>query len=133
MLTFRGFELDFDIFDADCAEDYEAELQRVQAAIAESHPDESMAEGIRRTCGVVFAFFDRLFGEGFHKELFGERVNMQQCLEAYVEFNGLVREQRKSIGGLVQKYMPEAGAAPGSVAVPPNRAARRAAARKRSL
>lgn len=119
MLQFRGIDLDFDIYDADQAEVYEEALRRVQEKSSKAAPNEGLAAGIRRQCGAVFGFFDDLFGEGFHKEIFGDRVNLDTCLEAFKEFTGLVDGQKST---LQEKY--------GMGAAAPNRATRRAAARK---
>lgn len=118
MLEFRGMELDFDIFDADQAELYEDALRRVQEESAKSVPNEGLADGIRRQCGVVFDFFDDLFGEDFHRELFGGKTNLDTCLEAFKEFTSLVDGQKST---LREKY---------GMGVAPNRATRRAAARR---
>jgi len=120
MLEFRGQELDFDIFDADQAELYEDALRRVQAECSKGAPNEGLAAGIRRQCAVVFDFFDDLFGDRFHREIFGDKTNLDACLGAFKEFTSLVDSQKST---LREKYGMGAGAAP-------NRAARRAAARR---
>ena len=81
-MVFRNIEVDFDIYDADTAEVYEGAVQTVlESAVPKE--GESLADGIRRQCNTVFAFFDTLFGDGFHKELFGQRTNMMECLQAF--------------------------------------------------
>ena len=111
-MLFRDMELDFDIFDADTAELYEEAVKK---------PGETLAECIRRQCGAVFNFFDTLFGEDFHRELFGECTNLVECLEAFREFVGLVNAQRATLDTMIAEAKAEGAA--------PNRATRRAAAR----
>lgn len=121
-MKFRDMELDFDIYDADTAEVYESAVQTVlENAVAKE--GESLADGIRRQCNTVFAFFDTLFGDGFHKELFGERTNMMECLQAFKEFLGLVAKQREQLTALTAEIQSARTAAP-------NRAARRTAPRR---
>lgn len=116
MIEFRGMELDFDIYDADQAEIYEDALLRVKDEGTKKVPGEGLADAIRRQCGVVFDFFDDLFGDGFHREIFGERTNLAVCLDAFKEFTDLVELQKSA---LTQKV----------ASMTPNRATRRAAAK----
>lgn len=120
-MVFRNIEVDFDIYDADTAEVYESAVQTVlENAVAKE--GESLADGIRRQCNTVFAFFDTLLGDGFHKELFGQRTNMMECLQAFKEFVELVAKQREQLTALTAEIQSTHPAAP-------NRAARRAARR----
>lgn len=114
-MTFRGMDLDFDIYDADTAERYEAAVEAVSAASAVVE-GETLSTSIRRQCSVVFDFFDGLFGDGFHKELFGARTNLMECLDVFAEFMAAVDAQRQALTARVNKYTP-------------NRAARRANSR----
>lgn len=119
-MIFRDMELDFDIFDAEDAEIYEEAAKRAKEE-AVKKPGESLADCIRRQCGAVFNFFDTLFGPGFHRDLFGERTNLVECLEAFREFIGLVNDQRSALDTMIAEVKAEGAA--------PNRAMRRAAAR----
>lgn len=113
-MEFRGLELDFDIYDADQAEVYEAALERVVKDSGKKVPGETLAAGIRRQCKTVFGFFDDLFGEGTHREIFGDRANLRTCLEAFQEFTGQVNTQKEAMMAEFQRDLPG-----------PNRAARR--------
>lgn len=114
MMKFRDRELDFDLFDADTAEAYEEAVGRVREANTNPPKGETLSQTIRRQCGLVFDFFDDLFGEGFHKELFGERTNLMECVDAFAEFTAAVDVQKAQLNEKISKYTP-------------NRAARRAA------
>jgi len=113
-MVFRDLEIDFDIFDADTAEAYEEAVKRVEEGNKKA-PGDSLSVVIRRQCGLVFDFFDDLFGDGFHKQLFGERTNLTECLDAFEEFVHNVNAQRAVLENKVNTYAP-------------NRAARRAVA-----
>lgn len=101
-MKFRALELDFDVYDADNAEAFEAALKVVNEECAKTVQGEGMADGIRRQCKAVFSFFDSLFGEGFHKELFGDRTNLRDCLEAFKEFIDLTVSQKEDLPGLTR-------------------------------
>ena len=107
MMKFRGMELDFDIYDADTAELYEAAVDRFAAENAREVSGESLSEGIRRRCGTVFEFFDTLFGEGFHKELFGGKTNLGECIDVFAEFKDLVNGQAAAMAERAKKYAPD--------------------------
>jgi hypothetical protein len=119
-MTFHDLELEYDIFDADTAEAYEQAARQVGQDAAKV-AGEGLADNIRRQCKAVFTFFDTLFGEGFHRELFGERTNLMECLSAFREFTKLINEQRGALDALVAEVNEERAA--------PNRATRRAIAR----
>lgn len=119
-MNFRGIELDFDVFDAETADDYEKAVKEIQK-MAVKKPGDSLGDTIRKQCNSVFNFFDSLFGDGFHKEIFGEKTNLVECIEAFKEFNQIVNEQKKALEFTVQEISAQN--------VMPNRATRRAAAR----
>lgn len=118
-MLFRGLEIDFDIYDVQQAQEYEQALENVLAACEQHVPDEGLADGIRRQCNVVFDFFDDLFGEGFHTELFGDKTNLMTCLDAFQEFTDAVNEQKTALSTRLEQLAP-------------NHAARRMAPRKSS-
>lgn len=116
MMQFRDLELDFDIYDADQAEAYEAALRNVQEKSANKIPDEGLSDSIRRLCGIVFDFFDDVLGDGAHKEIFGDKTNLNTCMDAFQEFKEAVNGQKDAMMARIQQPSP-------------NRAARRAASR----
>lgn len=120
MMKFRDLELDFDLFDADTAEAYEEAVKYVQEVNRTKPAEETLSAAIRRQCNAVFNFFDDLFGDGFHKQLFGERTNLLECIDAFAEFTGAVTEQRNALKDRVPAVAPAA----------PNRATRRATAKQ---
>ncbi len=121
MMKFRDMEVDFDIFDADAAEDYESAVKQVRAESVVV-PGETLASAIRRQCGAVFAFFDAVLGEGAHKVIFSERTNLIECLEAFREFVMAVDERKAELNTMLAEVEAETAA----VTPAPNRAQRRA-------
>lgn len=98
-MVFKGFEIDFDIYDADTAESYENALKSIKAMTGKK-PGESNGDCIRRQCACVFNFFDALFGSGFHKQLFGDKTNLLECLTVFKEFNDAVKQQHTAVDAL---------------------------------
>lgn len=122
-MRFRDIELDFDIFDAGDADAYEAAVKNVQAA-AVTKPGEPLGDSIRRQCNAVFAFFDDLFGDGFHKDLFGGKTNLLECAGAFRDFTEDVTARKKELDTLLQR------ATDGNPPAAANTAIRRAAVRR---
>ncbi|MDD2956449.1 MAG: AP endonuclease [Oscillospiraceae bacterium] len=98
-MLFRNIELDFDVFDADTADLFEDALKTVKDT-SKKKPGESNGDCIRLQCNTVFDFFDALFGEGFHREIFGDRTNLLECISAFKDFNDLVKDQRTRLDAL---------------------------------
>ncbi len=105
-MKFRDMELDFDLFDAETAEAYEEAVKQVQQVSANRPKDEMLSATIRRQCGQIFDFFDDLFGEGFHRQLFGERTNLTECVDVFAEFAGEVDAQKGQLEDKISKYAP---------------------------
>lgn len=97
MLTVRGLEFEFDIFDEDCAIAYEEAVGVMQKASEQKGTSLGLVESLRQQCRAVFVFFDTLFGEGTHEELFGERVNLNDCLDAYTDLIDQVSAQKTAL------------------------------------
>lgn len=120
-MKFRDMEVEFDIFDADDADAYEEALQKVREEGSKKEDGETMGDVIRRQCDAVFNFFDDLFDDDFHKQLFGEKTNLVECIEAFRDFVKAVEGQKSQLVGLMAEVKADAPQ------VAPNRAARRAA------
>ncbi|MEG2096810.1 MAG: DUF6673 family protein [Pseudoflavonifractor sp.] len=118
-MIFRDMELDFDIFDAETADLYE-EAAKTARDEAVKKAGETLGDAIRRQCNAVFNFFDTIFGEGFHRELFGSRTNLMECIGAFRDFIKAVDEQKAALDTMMEEVEADTVAAP-------NRAARRAA------
>lgn len=117
-MIFKDMELDFDIFDAETADLY---VDAVKTARDEAvkKAGETLGDAIRRQCNAVFNFFDTIFGEGFHKELFGPRTNLMECIGTFRDFIKAVDEQKAALDTMMKEVEADTAA--------PNRAARRAA------
>lgn len=105
-MKINGVELeDLDIYDADVAEKYEKQLDKIEKLTTKVE-GMGLSEGIRYQCNLIFDIFNELFGEGTDKKVFGEKVNLKTCLNAFAELIEQTNEQKKKIGKLSNKYSP---------------------------
>lgn len=110
----NGVELEnIDIFDVEVVEKYELGLKRIKERSNDS-ADKSFSESIRIQCNLVFDFFNTMFGEGTDKKVFGDKVNLVTCLEAFEELVSQVNEQKseqmKKLDKISNKYSPNRAA-----------------------
>lgn len=76
---------DPDVSDVLFMERYERESNLVKEKVNKSTDGKSRAQIMREECNAVFVFFDNVFGEGTAKKVFGEKVNLIICVDAYDE------------------------------------------------
>ena len=111
--TVNNTELEFDIFELSNAELFENEVKKCIKTAETAKGNESISAVIKIQCKAVFDFIDALFGEGKHKEIFGESTNLRECITAFQTIcNGINSDKAEFISPA------------------PNRKQRRAAAKK---
>lgn len=109
-MIINGIELeDIDIYDLEVAEKYEKALVKV-LELASKDKSESISEGIRFQCNLIFDFCNTIFGEGTDKKIFGNKVNLMICIKAFEEIVLKMNEQKKEIEKLSNKYSPNRAA-----------------------
>ncbi len=118
-MVINGVELELDLLDADVAEKFEIECQRVKDRVADKNAYEgkSNPDAMRYQCEVVNNFFDSLFGAGTSEKLFKGKHHIGRCMEAFATVVNEANKSGEQIKEISRGYMP-GGAAP-------NRAARR--------
>lgn len=98
-------EVELDFLDADEMDRVEAALNRVQSRNATaSYDGMTQSQAIRTQCGIIFDFFDDVFGEGTHKRIFGGKCNLAQALSAFQAFNTAKEDSVKEIRAIGDKY-----------------------------
>lgn len=114
--TIKGEEFDFDFYDADEMERVEAACARVEERCNEAMnmTDATQSQVIRAQCGIIFDFFDEVFGEGAHKRIFKGKCNLLDALNSFDAFIQAKNSSVSEIKAVKDKY-------------DPNRAQRRAA------
>lgn len=101
-----GKELEGDFFDADFMERYETATRDMhnKATDARDRKYEKVADAFREQCAVAREYFDRIFGDGTSKELFGDKMNLRNHMEAIAELTECVAGAKKEINDLTNKY-----------------------------
>ena len=119
-MLINGVELeDLDFMDADVAERYEFACENVVKDMAEISNKKNLrnSEAIRLECESVFKFFNTVFGEGTDKKVFGDKVNLMTCIEAFEEVKDYQSAKEKELSEYASKLKSKYS---------PNRAQRRA-------
>ena len=94
---------ELDIFDADVMDKIEVALEKVKKEANESLKLKA-PDTIRKQCKAIFDCFNSLFGEGTDKKIFGDRVNILICLNAFAELVNEIDLQKENINKLANKY-----------------------------
>ena len=96
-MKINGIELkDIDLLDADIMENIEIATENVVNDIEEVKKTKSYSEAIRKQCIAIFEYFNTIFGEGTDKEIFGDKTNLRECLNAFKEFLAYIEEQMQA-------------------------------------
>lgn len=92
---------DIDIYDLEVAETWE-EIKNEAVSLEDEVKGLSAVASIRFQCNFVFNAFNKLFGPGTDKKVFGDRVNLIVCLDAFQELaNNLDKSASR-----IEKYTP---------------------------
>lgn len=92
---------DIDIYDLEVAETWE-KIKNEAVSLEDEVKGLSPVESIRFQCNFVFRAFNSLFGPGADKKVFGDRVNLIVCLDAFQELaNNLDKSASR-----IEKYTP---------------------------
>ena len=104
-MIINGVELeDIDIYDLEVAEKYEKVLENINKPQKVEGLKTSAV--IRKQCEAIFNIFNELFGEGTDKKVFGDRVNLKICLEAFASLVNQINSQKEELDNIVSKYSP---------------------------
>ncbi len=92
-MKIRDVEVEFDFLDADDAEKFEKEAQKLlYKCDEEAKKSYSLSESIKAQCRIVEEFFDNVFGEGISEKIFKKRNNLKEHLEIYED---IIKERQK--------------------------------------
>ena len=96
---------DPNVGDLEFLEVYEAQNDLIVRKMNEMDKNIRRSEAVRFQCTLVFEFFDTVFGEGTAKKIFGDRVDLKTCIDAYSEaINGVNALDAKLAGYFHNKY-----------------------------
>lgn len=105
-MIINGVELeDLDIYDLEVAEKYDKVLEELKE-IEETDKNISLTVVIRTQCEAIFNVFNTMFGEGTDKKVFGDRINLKICLNAFSELVAQINDQKAEVEKLKNKYSP---------------------------
>ena len=88
---------DIDITDADVMANYESAHDKVAQAMDNlSATGKRASDIIKAECEAIFTFFNDVFGSGTDKKVFGDRVNLTICINAYAAVINAVKRLDQS-------------------------------------
>ena len=99
-IMINNVSLEFDIFDADNADLFQAETEKVIKAAEISKQEKQLGNSIRIQCKSIFDFIDALFGAGVHNKIFGNEVNLREALSVYKQINNAVLKSKNELMSL---------------------------------
>ncbi len=111
MIKIRNVELDFDFNDADDMEKLENAIEKVQKKLNDLKIEgKKTSEVIRETCKNIFDCFNEIFGENTDKKIFGNKTNLNVCMEAFKDLiearENQENEFTEEMNSVVKKYSP---------------------------
>ncbi len=120
MIEINGFELEFDLLDADTLDALQYAVDNLQAS--REVKTDKIGDMVRQPCLVIDKFFDDAFGEGAAADIFGGTMNIKDHMDAFVkvvtnletapdEINRTMDEYTRTMnehfGGNVTKFEPK--------------------------
>lgn len=106
VIEVNGVELELDMLDADVVERYENLNKDLVEKIQEptQYDGLSTAEGMRLQCRMINTFFDKLFGDGTAKRIFGEGYRLDDRLDAFGKVSQMTADIDKHVSAIKNKY-----------------------------
>ncbi len=94
---FGAFKQQVDLSDVDFVLRYEQAITDYEEGIKGLNRDVAPSAQLEQVCQLFFALFDKLFGSGSAKEMFGETKSVALCTKA---FTLLLRSMNQYAGAL---------------------------------
>ena len=106
-MKIRGIEVDFNFLDADDAERFEKEAEKVvkECEIKEKQ-QMSYCQTIREECMVIDNLFTNVFGIGISKKMLNGKYNLEDHLKAFEDIVKEKLEQQKGLQNTFDRYQP---------------------------
>lgn len=104
-------ELKFDFNDANDMERLENAIEETQKKLNNMKTDDKrVSETIREICESIFNCIDKIFGVGTSSKIFGNKVNLNMCIEAFKDLiDARVEQDNKfaeELNNIEKKYSP---------------------------
>ncbi len=106
-MKIRDVEVNFDFLDADDAERFENEAEKVVEK-CNNVKTENMrySEAVRKECDVIEEFFDNVFGTGISEKIFKGKKNLSDHINAFEDIVKLKLENQKQLENVYDRYKP---------------------------
>lgn len=82
--TYNEIELEADFEDVEFLEKYSQAMNRLSKRSKEMPKDGKDIDRIKNLCSCYHDFFDDAFGIGTAQDLFGNKLNLRRCEEAFI-------------------------------------------------
>lgn len=92
---YGDFNAEVDTTDAEFVEKYERAAEVYNDKIAKMPKDGYESEKLRYVCGVIFDFFDSIFGADTHKAMFGKKESGRECMTAFAKLIEVIRSDNE--------------------------------------
>ena len=108
-MVIKNIELpDLDLFEVSEAEKWENAFENFYLKIENIPDNVKSSESIKMQCIATFELFNDIFGDGTDKKIFGDRVNLLDCLSAVDELrtaqDSIMEKSSQKINDLAKKY-----------------------------
>ncbi len=97
---FGAFKRQIDLSDVDFVLRYEQAITEYEEGIQGMNREVAPSAQLEQICQLFFSLFDKLFGDGSAKEMFGETKSVALCTKA---FTALLRSMSQYAGALNQE------------------------------
>jgi len=97
---------DIDILDVNVAKKVGAAIDEVIEKGNSMKNIKTLSGVIEKQCDAVFECFNKIFGEGTDKKVFGDKKNLRVCLNAFNELFEQIKEQKNEAEKEFNKYSP---------------------------
>ena len=92
LFKFGEFEIEVDVSDVKYLERYEEAFEEYNKMIGKVPDTGKESDKVRYICNLIFDVFDRIFGEGAHEKMFGDRMSGDLCIQALYALMAMNKE-----------------------------------------
>ena len=103
-MIINGVELECDVLDIATLKAIKQGSERVVNIEKEIAPIQDEIGQIEAMCHIIFDFFNRVFGEGTANKIFGDKVSLTLCMDAFESFMNQKAEQEEAFHKRAEKY-----------------------------
>lgn len=110
-MKINGVTLKLDVADYHEMERYEKALLEAKEKMESISEIDSYSNVIKSMCHTIFDFFNKVFGDGTDREIFGDEVNLMVCIDAFESMISQVDSEKEKcaqkIAEKTKKYKTE--------------------------